>query len=124
MGLVAQMNAGVMPKKINTAELVDAAFAQCLVKVNESYTAGGPHGAQVSQSYAQTAEVLLRLREAVMNPEDKLREDLARINIATTPNRVPTIKELTQGSHTQNVQPDPVRQDVIEVEADVIDDDD
>lgn len=124
MGLVAQMNAGVMPKRLDTAKLVQEAFTQCLAKVVDSYAAGGPQGAQVTQSYIQSAEVLLRLKEAVTNPEEKLREDLARINIASTPNRVPTINQLTQGNSTKDLQPEPVGQGVIDVEAEDVDDDD
>lgn len=123
MSVVAQLNAGVLPKNVDTTKLVHTALTLCLMKLAESYTVGGIQGAQTSQSYAQTAEVLLRLKEIVTNPEEKLREGLSRINIASTPNRVPTIKQLTNGNFTQELQPTPTT-DVIDVEALEEEDDD
>lgn len=107
MALVAQMNTGVMPRRMDVATVVDAAFNQAVAKVALHTGLGSPQDAQMAQSYAVTADIMKRLKDTVTNPEDQLREDLHRISVATTPNKVPTIRELTAGNHTVNLQPEP-----------------
>ena len=52
--------------------------------------------------------------------EDKLREDLRKISVATTSNKVPTVAQLTGGNHTVNVMPEPVE---VETTAEEVEDD-
>lgn len=111
MALVAQMNAGVMPQRMDVAQVVDTAFKQAVAKVALHTGLGSPQDAQMAQSYSIVADVMKRLKDTVTNPEDQLREDLHRISVATTPNKVPTIRALTAGNHTVALQPEPVSEE-------------
>lgn len=116
-GLIAQMNAGVMPKRMDVAHIIDVAYTQALAKVAQHTTpTGGPQDAQLSNMYAMTADTMKRLKDAVGNPEDQLREDLHRIKVATTPSSVPTIRQLSSGQHTTDLQPEPKPGEVINVD--------
>lgn len=107
-GLVAQMEMGVLPRKIDMGEVVERTMEAALVRTYASVTSGGPAGAQIGQGFAVIADIMGRLKQTVVNPEEKLREDLRKISVATTPNKVQTLKQLTGGNHTTNVHPDPV----------------
>lgn len=113
MGLIAQMQAGVMPKRMDVAQLINAAYEQSLIKVAQhTHPNAGPQDAQLSNSFALTAESMRRLKDTVANPETELSEGLHRISVATTPAEVPTIKALTAGNHTTNLQPEPKAEEV------------
>jgi hypothetical protein len=114
--VIAQLGLGVMPKRLNLENVVQATMITSTLKTLEGTIMGGQNGAQISQGYGAVAETMSRLKEAVVNPETNLREDLKRITVATTPNVVPTLRQLTAGNHTVNVQPDP------KPEEDILDD--
>jgi hypothetical protein len=107
-GLVAQMELGVMPRKIDMGEVAERTMEAALLRTFSSVQTGGPLNVQMGQGYAVIADIMGRLKQTLVNPEDKLREDLKRISVATTPNKVPTVAQLTGGNHTVNVHPDPV----------------
>ncbi len=107
-GLIAQMELGVMPRKIDLGEVVERTMEAAALRALAATLQGGPMGSQMAASFAMTAEVMGRLKQTVVNPEDKLREDLKKIGVATTPHRVPTVTQLTGGNHTTNVHPEPV----------------
>lgn len=118
-GLVAQMELGVMPRKIDMGEVAEKTMEAALLRTFASVQTGGPMNAQMGQGYAVIADIMGRLRQTLVNPEDKLREDLKRISVATTPHKVPTLAQLTGGNHTTNVHPDPVE---VETTAEDVDD--
>lgn len=107
-GLVAQMELGVMPRKIDMGEVVVRTMEAALLRTFASVHTGGPLNVQMGQGYAVIADIMGRLKQSVVNPEDALREDLKRISVATTPNKVPMVNQLTGGNHTTNVMADPV----------------
>lgn len=107
-GLLSQLDLGVMPRKIDMGEVVERTMEAALLRTYGAVMQGGPMGAQLAQSFAVTADIMGRLKQTVTNPEDALREDLKKISVATTPNKVPTLSQLTNGNHTMNVHPEPV----------------
>lgn len=107
-GLVTQMELGVMPRKIDMGEVAERTMEAALLRTYASVQSGGPLNAQMGQGYAVIADIMGRLKQVLVNPEDKLREDLKRISVATTPQKVPTVAQLTGGNHTTNVHPEPV----------------
>lgn len=123
-GLVAQMELGAMPKRVNMADIVDRTMTTSLLRTFDAVHSGGPQGAQMGQSYAVVADIMGRLKETVVQPEDTLRKDLRKIAIATTPRQVPTVSQLTAGNHTTNLQPEPKPDEVVDAtfEEDVIPD--
>jgi hypothetical protein len=106
-GLVAQMNLGVMPRKVDMGEVVTRTMEAALLRTFEAVHTGGPLNVQMGQGYAVIADIMGRLKQSVVNPEDALREDLKKIGVATTANKVPTVHQLTGGNHTTNVMPEP-----------------
>lgn len=118
-GLIAQMELGVMPRRIDMGEVAERTMEAALLRTFASVQTGGPLNAQMGQGYAVIADIMGRLKQTLVNPEDKLREDLKRISVATTPNKVPTVAQLTGGNHTTNVHPDPVE---VETTAEDVDD--
>lgn len=104
---LAQLELGVMPKKMDLAVLLEQAQFTTLLRATEAAHNGGPVGATMSQAFFAAAESVQRLKAAVVNPEDKLRSDLKRISLATTSKKVPTLAQLTNGNHTTNVHPEP-----------------
>lgn len=118
-GLIAQMELGVMPRKIDLGEVVERTFEAAMLRTHAAVLQGGPMGSQMATSFAMTAEVMSRLKQTVVNPEEKLREDLKRIGVATTAHKVPMLSQLTGGNHTTDVQPDPVE---VETTAEDVDD--
>lgn len=97
-----------MPRKIDMGEVVVRTMEAALLRTYASVHSGGPLNVQMGQGYAVIADIMGRLKQSVVNPEDALREDLKRIAVATTPNKVPMVHQLTGGNHTTNVMPDPV----------------
>lgn len=121
--MVAQLQMGVMPRVMPTAEIIEATMNVAGIRALEAVTNGGPNGAQMGQSFSAIVETMLRVKDAVVNPEAGLREDLRKIGVATTPTKVPTLHQLSAGRHTVNVHPDP-KGDTIEAEGESVDDDD
>ena len=119
-GILAQMEMGVMPRKIDLGEVVERTLEAAILRTHAAVLQGGPMGAQLSAGFSMTAEAMGRLRQLVVNPEDKLREDLRKIGVATTSNKVPTVAQLTGGNHTVNVMPEPVE---VETTAEEVEDD-
>lgn len=120
--MLTQMQMGVMPKSIPTAEIVQSTLDMANYRAWEAVHYGGPAGAQMGQGFTAIAEGMGRLKELVVNPETGLREDLRKIGVATTTITVPTLHQLSAGNHTVNVHPD-ARVDAIEVEGESVDDD-
>lgn len=121
-GLIAQMELGVMPRKIDMAEVVDRTMEAALLRTHAAVLQGGPMGSQMATAFSMTAEAMSRLKQTVVNPEDQLREDLKRIGVATTPHKVPTVAQLTGGNHTTNVHPEPAEVEVVETTAEASED--
>jgi hypothetical protein len=118
-GLIAQMELGVMPRKVDMGEVVVRTMEAALLRTNGAVMTGGPLNVQMAQGYAVVADIMGRLKQSVVNPEDALREDLKRISVATTPHKVPMVHQLTGGNHTTNVMPEPVE---VETTAEAVDD--
>lgn len=122
---LAQLELGVLPKRMDLSLLIDEAMHVALLRGMEAVHNGGPVGANMGLSFLQSADTLMRIKQAVVNPEDKLRKDLKRISLATTAKRVPTVAQLTDGRHTTNVHPEPAsQQPVVDAEFDEGDDED
>lgn len=109
--LIAQMSAGVMPKRMDINAVLDVALVQTIARVAQYSSVGSPIDATMQQMYATTVETIQRIKETIGNPEEKLRDDLNRISVATTPHKVPTIHQLSDGKHTTALQPEPKEED-------------
>jgi hypothetical protein len=105
--LIAQMSAGVVPKRMDISEVLDTAYANCALRIAQHTGNSSPNDALMASQYANTAEAVGRMKAVLGNPEDKLRDDLNRISVATTAHKVPTIHQLSEGKHTTSLQPEP-----------------
>lgn len=105
--VLAQLELGVFPKKIDLAAVIERTRDIAALRALDSVSSGGPQGMQMGQGYALIVDVMHRLQASIVKPEDKLREDLKKISMATTPRQVPLLSQLTSGNHTTNVHPEP-----------------
>lgn len=105
--LIAQMSAGVVPKRPDVSAVLEHAWVQAVTRVAQHTGNGSPNDALMAAQYANTAEAITRLKATLGNPEEALRSDLNRISVATTGHQVPTIQLLSDGRHTTNLQPEP-----------------
>lgn len=121
--MLAQLQMGIMPRSMPTAEIVQTTLDIASARALESVAYGGPTGAQMGQGFMAIAEGMTRIKELVVNPEKGLREDLRKIGVATTPNVVPTLHQLSAGRHTVNVHPD-TKVQILEAEGVEVEDDD
>lgn len=120
--LLAQVEAGVMPKTVDLAKIVDATRTLAALRAWDSTMQGGPTGAQMAIGYSTVADIMNRIHETVVKPEEQLRADLQKIALATSPTKIPTIQQLTDGKHTTNIHPEP-KSEVIEVDSEGVGDD-
>ena len=104
---IAQLELGVLPQHIDLSAALSGAMKVAAVRTLESALGGGPVASTMLSQYAMAMESLKRGLDAVVNPEEKLRKDLKRAALATTQQKVPLLKQLTDGNHTTNVYPEP-----------------
>lgn len=120
--MLAQVEAGVMPKNVDLAKIVEQTRLVASLRAWDSVMQGGPTGAQTAMGYSTVADIMNRIHETVVKPEEQLRADLQKISLATTPNKIPTLQQLTDGNHTTNVHPDP-KPEVVDVDGERVDED-
>lgn len=111
MSLIAQNRAGVSPKHLSISKIVDATVGQATLRIAEYVEEGGPQPTLMAQSLAQTAESLLRVKAAIGDPEESLIRELHKIKMATTAKIIPSVRQLTSGNYTTDLQPKPVAQE-------------
>jgi hypothetical protein len=122
--VLSQMELGALPKKVDLSQVLHRTLEVAALRAFEAVSAGGPNGVHMGQGFMLIADIANRLKSSVVNPEDRLREDLQKISIATTPRQVPSVQQLTAGNHTTNVHPEPKAEEVIEGEFEEEDEDD
>lgn len=125
---LVQLELGVLPKRMDLSGVLEATAYVASVRAFEALCNGGPVGANMAAQFSQVALQMHQLQKEVVNPEDKLREDLVRISLATSSRKVPTLAALTKGRHTTNVHPEPApeagRDDVLEADFEEVEEDD
>ncbi len=105
--LLAQMQLGILPKDVDLAKVVETTRMAATLRTMEATLQGGPAGVQMAQGFAIVADVMTRLMDSVVRPDEQLRKDLQKITVATTPGKLPLLAKLSGGHHTVSLQPEP-----------------
>lgn len=102
---------GLLPTSLDVARLAEATRVAALSGSLDSALRGMP---TQGRDYAFIAKMMTEILESTGDPAGDLQEGLAKLAIETESEEVPHINQLTDGSHTLDIQPIDV---VAEVEA-------
>jgi hypothetical protein len=103
---LAQMRMGYMPRTQELAKLVETVRLTALARSLEMATYGGPEDSIRALNYAITAEKMGNILEQIVRPDEELRSQLSAIALRTNaPNKAPSIRQLSGGSHTIDLLP-------------------
>jgi len=105
--VLSQIQVGVMPKGVALSAVLENVRLMASLRALESTTVGGPYAAGSSQSYMVTADIANKILETLVKPEDELRRDLMNISLKVSTKAVPVIADLSGGSHTVEILPEP-----------------
>lgn len=106
-GMLAQISVGVMPKKLNIIDILEKVRMISGLRALEAALMGGPAGAQQGPAYMSMAEMASGILETAVKPEEQLRDELLNIALQSSTKTVPVISQLTGGSHTVDIAPEP-----------------
>lgn len=101
---------GLLPTSLDIARLADATRAAALSGCLDMSIRGLP---TQGRDFALTAKMMTEILESIGDPANDLQEGLSRLALETEDQDIPSIKQLSAGSYTMNVQP----MNVLEVEA-------
>ena len=100
--IMNMLRMGLMPSTMDIARLADATRAAALGGGLDMAIRGLP--AQ-GRDYALMAKMMTEILESVGDPSGDLQEGLARLAIETDDTEIPHINQLSDGSHTLDIQP-------------------
>ena len=110
-GIMQLMRHGIMPPNVEVNKLVAATRLAALVRTSDSLHTNDPDKAR---DYAFIAKMMSEIAQDVGDVEEGLQEGLTKLILKTDTRALPNIKELSDGSHTLDLQP-------IEAEGETID---
>lgn len=93
---------GVLPSNVELSRLAKAARASALIGVAESAVKSQP---ERGRDFALIAKMMSEIVEQIGDTEVDLKTGLATMLLETDGTEVPHIKELSDGSHTVDIQP-------------------
>lgn len=103
---LAQMRMGFMPNTDELAKIVEQARLTMLARALEVATTGGLNDAHQALEYSLAAEKMGNVLEQIVRPDEELRTQLSAIALKTNaPNKAPSLKQLSGGSHTTDLLP-------------------
>lgn len=103
---LAQMRMGFMPNTDELAKIVEAVRLTALARSLEMATYGGPEDSKRALDYALTAAKMGEVLEQIVRPDEELRNQLSAIALRTNaPNKAPSLKQLSGGTHTMELLP-------------------
>lgn len=109
--LMTQMRMGAMPGKVELAKLVQMAQAFSIVRTAEATMYNSVQDSQKALNFSHVARNMTDILEKVVKPDEHLHEGLRKIGLRTDPLTPPTVHQLSDGSHTVDLQPPQVQND-------------
>jgi hypothetical protein len=103
--LMNQMRMGFLPSSVEIARLSTSVRVMCMAQAAASAVVGGPRAASEVRDYVIGANGVTELLNNVGRPDSDLQKELQMLALRTDEAAVPYIGELTEGSHTVDVQP-------------------
>lgn len=103
--LMSQMRMGMMPSKMELANVLQQAQVASALKAAEASMYGSDMDSHRAANFAIVAKTMTDILEKVVKPDENLHEDLRKIALRTDPRGLPTIQQLSDGNHTVELQP-------------------
>lgn len=104
-GLMVQLQMGYMPGQVELARMADAARKAAIGQVHKATYVGGDHNASAARDWAMVGNMMTQLIQDIGSPDEELQKDLQQLALKTEDRAVPHIKQLSDGSHTVDLQP-------------------
>lgn len=98
--MLAQMRMGLRPGRVEVAVQMVEARKSAILKGLEALERDGPTDSQRGLNHFQSARILTELLEMVIKPDQDLYERVQAITLRTDAQRLPSLKELSDGQHT------------------------
>lgn len=103
---LAMMDMGLMPARIDTNKVLELAFRNTAMRALETSYTNGPGDAQRCHFWSAGARSLFEILKENVNVEDQMREQLSSLKIKRDQLDMPTVRALTGGNVTQNLEPE------------------
>jgi len=104
-GVMGQMQLGYMPGQVELSRLADATRTAAQLQMMASSVVGGPGRAAEARDWSMVVSAMTQLIADIGSPEAELQKELQQLGLKTEEAMVPHIKELSDGSHTVDLQP-------------------
>lgn len=101
-GMMNQIRMGIMPSNMEVSRIVKATQVVASARALETAL---DYRASQSRDFGFVSKMMTEILESVGDLEEDLQEGLRGMTLRTEDREVPTVKELTDGSHTLDVQP-------------------
>jgi len=101
-GVMHQMRFGIVPGSVELANLAAASRVAATVQVLDSCLSGA---AERARDFSIVAKTMTDILETVGSPEEELQRSLQQLSLRTEREDIPTIKQLSGGNHTVDIQP-------------------
>lgn len=103
--MIAQIKLGMMPNNMDVAKVLESARAVAALRAMELATNGEARDAdRRAMNYMMVARIATEVLENVVKPDELMRKQLSSILLQTDQQPVPSIKELSAGNHTVDLE--------------------
>lgn len=116
-GLLNRLRMGIMPAKVELARLANATRIASTVRAYEASTFGGPRSGEEARDFALVSKMMTELINELGSPDIELQKELHQLAIDTEHGAVPLLAELSEGSHTTDLQPSTTEISDVEAES-------
>jgi hypothetical protein len=101
--LIAQIRMGVMPSRLDLAQVLDQTRHLAMIRTYEAVSNNGRGDSTRAVDFTTVVEKLSDTLEQIVKPDDNLRNQLASIAMRTETAQIPSIHTLSLGHHTAEV---------------------
>lgn len=101
--LLSQMRLGTMPSKLDLAKVLEAGRYIGALRAFESAYNNGPKDSEKYINYTNGVAKITDTLEAIVKPDEDLREQLASIALRNDTAELPFVDDVTQGNHTMDM---------------------
>lgn len=103
--MISQIKLGMMPSNLDVAKVLESARAVAALRALELTTNGEARDADKrAVNYMMVARIATEVLENVVKPDELMRQQLSSILLQTEQQPVPSIRELSAGNHTVDME--------------------
>lgn len=103
--VVAGLRLGTLPSRMDLATLMEHTRAVATARAFEAVCHDGPDDPARARDYALVAKVFTEVLEVASEPDEDIKEGLKGVLIENATDTVPTIRQLSGGNFTTELQP-------------------